>query len=170
MEQIGFGGSCHWCTEAVFQSANGVLEVRQGWICSDPPEANYAEAVWVFFDPAIVKMEDLIQIHLHTHSCTANHNMRAKYRSAIYIFNPLQKENTHKSLRYLQKDFELPIITVVLPFVDFTSSLPASLNYYYSNPQKPFCKMYIDPKLKLLLDRFPGKIRVEKLRSILVVK
>jgi hypothetical protein len=30
--------------------------------------------------------------------------------------------------------------------------------------------MYIDPKLKLLLDRFPGKIRVEKLRSILVVK
>ena len=34
-EKIGIGGSCHWCTEAIFQSLIGVEEVLQGWIHSD---------------------------------------------------------------------------------------------------------------------------------------
>lgn len=30
LERIGFGGSCHWCTEALFQSIRGVGRVEQG--------------------------------------------------------------------------------------------------------------------------------------------
>ena len=38
MVTIGFGGGCHWCTEAVFQPLEGVSEVRQGFIRSDAPD------------------------------------------------------------------------------------------------------------------------------------
>ena len=37
LENAGFGGGCHWCTEAVFQSLRGVTEVAQGFIAADPP-------------------------------------------------------------------------------------------------------------------------------------
>lgn len=30
--KVGFGGGCHWCTEAVFMSLRGVTKVAQGFI------------------------------------------------------------------------------------------------------------------------------------------
>jgi peptide-methionine (S)-S-oxide reductase len=38
INRIGFGGGCHWCTEAVFQSLIGVEKVEQGFIASDETE------------------------------------------------------------------------------------------------------------------------------------
>ena len=38
-QEVGFGGGCHWCTEAVFQALRGVQEVEQGFIlaCQSRP-------------------------------------------------------------------------------------------------------------------------------------
>ena len=41
--KIGFGGGCHWCTEAVFQSLKGVAKVQQGWIASTEENMSYPE-------------------------------------------------------------------------------------------------------------------------------
>ena len=51
-QKIGFGGGCHWCTEAVFQSLRGVTEVEQGFIKSHAPHDRYSEAVVVTYHPA----------------------------------------------------------------------------------------------------------------------
>ena len=74
-EKIGIGGSCHWCTEAIFQSLIGVEEVLQGWIHSDGEATTFSEAVVITFDTNLITLEALIEIHLHTHSCTAMHSM-----------------------------------------------------------------------------------------------
>lgn len=89
-QKVGLGGSCHWCTEAMFQALKGVHLVEQGWIASCAPHTAFSEAVVVHFNEAIISLEDLVRVHLHTHSCTANHSMRAKYRSAVYCFNQQQ--------------------------------------------------------------------------------
>jgi peptide-methionine (S)-S-oxide reductase len=34
ISKIAFGGGCHWCAEAVFQSLNGVEKVEQGYVSS----------------------------------------------------------------------------------------------------------------------------------------
>ena len=52
VEQIGLGGGCHWCTEAVFQSLIGVQNVAQGFIKSLPPADTWSEAVIVNFEPS----------------------------------------------------------------------------------------------------------------------
>jgi peptide-methionine (S)-S-oxide reductase len=163
MEKIGFGGSCHWCTEAIFESLKGVVKVEQGWIASVGDAASLSEAVIVHFDPPIISLDILIAIHLHTHSCTSSHNKRYKYRSAIYVFTPQQIPMANKVICLLQSQFDRPIITRVLPFKQFEANEANYLNYYYSNPQKPFCRNVINPKLRQLLAKFAKQVDKAKL-------
>jgi len=157
-EKVGFGGSCHWCTEAIFQSLKGVLHVSQGWIASDDEPTHFSEAVVVEFDPDKISLELLIQIHLHTHSCTSNHTMRSKYRSAIYTFTDEHIFFAKNAIERLQEDFDQRIITEVVQFNGFKLNDEKYLDYYQRDPERPFCKTFIDPKLKILLNRFPGNV------------
>lgn len=161
--KVGFGGSCHWCTEAIFQSLVGVSKVEQGWI-SSKESTSFSEAVIVHFNPHLISLKVLIEIHLHTHSCTSTHAMREKYRSAVYIYNERQKVIAKDSIANLRQDFELPIITQVLTFDAFKINKEEYLDYYYSNPEKAFCKNQIDPKLKKLISQFNEKIDRKKLK------
>ncbi len=148
---IGFGGGCHWCTEAVFQHLQGVLMVEQGWILSDCCNSkNYSEGVLVHYNPNIIDLKTLIEIHLHTHSSTLLHSMRKKYLSAVYWFNKEQKLDAEKIIKQIQTQFEKKIITQVCQFLSFKHSPEIFKNYYLKNPEKPFCKRFIKPKLKIL--------------------
>ena len=163
--KIAFGGGCHWCTEAVFQALKGVNKVDQGFIASTKSDTTFSEAVIVHFDSELITLEILIQIHLYTHKSSSNHSMRTKYRSAIYYFSEAQKEAASLLLIKLQSEFEAPIITKTLPFKDFKPSEIQFKNYYKNNPNKPFCKTYINPKLKLLQQKFSKHLTDNNLRK-----
>jgi peptide-methionine (S)-S-oxide reductase len=81
--------------------------------------------------------------------------MRKKYRSAVYVFTTAQYTQANGILGSLQQDFEDKLITEVYGFKEFKISPEPFQNYYLKNPNKPFCKTYIDPKLQMLLRRFP---------------
>ena len=149
-EKIGFGGGCHWCTEAVFQMANGVNKVDQGWISSKAPNEGLSEAVIVHFDSTLTDLSRLISIHLKTHSCTSDHSMRKKYRSAVYTFSEEQISIATAALKQEQKNYRDTILTEVLAFVSFKENKEQYQNYYLKNPEKEFCMRYIEPKLELV--------------------
>lgn len=157
LERIGFGGSCHWCTEAVFQSIRGVDSVEQGWI-SPAGKQQFSEAVLVHFDPSLVSLEVLVTVHLHSHSSTSEHSMRGKYRSAVYVFSEVQADQVMKAMVPLRKEFGGSIITEILGFGEFKLNSEEFLDYYKTDPERPFCKNYIEPKLKLLLERFGSSV------------
>lgn len=161
--KIGFGGGCHWCTEAVFQSLIGVQKVAQGFIASEGENHSFSEAVIVHFDPSQISLKDLIEIHLYTHKSTSKHSMRSKYRSAIYFFNSDQEKESTTILKDLQNDFQQEIITKIIPFCNFKESDELFQNYYYRNPEKPFCETHINPKLSLLLTQFSRVANQEKI-------
>jgi len=46
------------------------------------------------------------------------------------------------------------LVTKVYPFGEFKLNDEQYLNYYKSNPEKPFCTVRIEPKLKVLFERF----------------
>ena len=162
MNKVGLGGSCHWCTEAVFQSLVGVSKVEQGWISSDEYAA-MSEAVIVYFDSDTISLDVLIEVHLHTHSCTSTHRMREKYRSAVYVYNKMQRSTSIQIINSLQSQFEMPIITKVLDFDTFESNKEEYLDYYYNNPEKAFCKNQINPKLKKIMSMFAKRVDHSKL-------
>ena len=165
-EKIGFGGGCHWCTEAVFQSLQGVNKVEQGWIASEGEASTFSEAVIVYFDASRIHVKVLIEIHLHTHKSTSQHSMRRKYRSAIYYFDEEQQTVVNRLLNNFQAKFDNRLITEVLPYVNFRPSEAAIENYYYKNPKKPFCTSFIDPKLNLILSNFSDFADTEKLKHL----
>jgi len=152
--RIGFGGGCHWCTEAVFQSLRGVENVQQGFIRSVAPHNTYSEAVVVTYDADIIPLDVLVDVHLHTHASTADHKMRGKYRSAVYVFSDAQGTYVSDLLRRLQSDFAEPIVTMTLNFEGYKPSQEQFQNYYRTGANKPFCRTYIDPKLAKIRRQF----------------
>ncbi len=154
--KIGFGGGCHWCTEAVFSMLEGVEKVEQGWIKSTQPYDTYSEAVVVHYDPKIISLSLLIKVHLETHSSTANHSMRSKYRSAVYYFQDEDEKNSQSLLKeYSDTDYK-NYITLVLPFVSFKINQEQFLEYFKKNKNAPFCKTYIIPKIDHIKKIFPA--------------
>jgi peptide-methionine (S)-S-oxide reductase len=155
VQKIGFGGGCHWCTEAIFDALKGVQKVEQGWIRSSLPETSSAsEAVIVYFDSRTISLEILIEVHLLTHNATSAHSMREKYRSAVYTFSPSQQKVVQQILKQKQSLFDEPLVTKSYPFESFKVNMEKYLHYYKQNPAKPFCQTYIKPKLKMLLKRY----------------
>lgn len=154
IKTIGLGGGCHWCTEAVYQSLRGVKVVEQGYISAVAPEDSLSEAVIVHYDPAVISLAVLIEIHLYTHKSTSLHSMRDTYRSAVYVQNEEEYAFAKTALERLQSQFEERIITQVLYFETFKASREEISNYYQKDPSKPFCERYIEPKLGLLREEF----------------
>lgn len=158
MNKIGFGGGCHWCTEAVFQALHGVDLVEQGWISSLNPYHAFSEAVIVHFNKNVT-LEVLIEVHLLTHSSANAHSMREKYRSAVYYFDPIDKDAIEPIIGDLAKKNDAKYITQALPFVDFQLNTENYLSYYKKDKQKPFCLNNISPKLKAIREKFGQQVR-----------
>ncbi|MBQ4812442.1 peptide-methionine (S)-S-oxide reductase [Pseudoalteromonas luteoviolacea] len=167
INKLGVGGSCYWCTEAIFTSLNGVIKVTQGWVNSIGDQSGFSEGILIEFDTEIITLCDLIEIHLHTHSSTSNHSRRDKYRSAVYCFDELQKQSAEECLDLLGKGFEEQIITQALIFNEFKASAAHYQNYFYTEPSRPFCKNIITPKLKKLLEQFGEKVDEVKVKKAL---
>lgn len=161
MQKIGFGGGCHWCTEAVFQSLICVIKVHQGWI-SSKEDLSFSEGIIVEYDGREIDLSNLIEIHLHTHSCTSNHSMRQKYRSAVYVWNETDKSYINSIIQSLQGDFIDPIITKAYEFDKFKENNEQYQNYYYNNPDKAFCSNFIEPKIQLLMNKFKKVYKINK--------
>ncbi|MBU2902260.1 peptide-methionine (S)-S-oxide reductase [Maribacter dokdonensis] len=161
--KIGFGGGCHWCTEAVFMALKGVHKVEQGFIAPKEDPENFSEAVIVYYYPNLIALKDLVAIHLDTHRSTQNHSMRHKYRSGIYYFMNNEQAILKELLSALQLEFKEPIITGILPFGAFNVSEERFQNYYFKDTEKPFCKTHITPKIQLLKEKYAKHVSTDVL-------
>lgn len=161
VRRIGFGGGCHWCTEAVFSALRGVVSMEQGFIRADAPDDSFSEAVVLTFRPEKISLGSLIEVHLRTHASTSNHSMRQKYRSAVYVMDEAQAEAAQRVLTDVGPGFDAPLVTRILNFRTFRVSDERFQRYAEKNAGGPFCTTYIDPKLALLRKEFSGLLRSE---------
>lgn len=158
-QKIGFGGGCHWCTEGIFCSVKGVSRVEQGWISAIPPDDQFSEAVIVHYWPQQVQLQHLVRIHLSTHSAYSDHALRAKYRSAVYTFDQCQHLEVESLLEQESAKSDTPLVTRALTFGTFRPNKDRYLDYFYQDPQRPFCQTQIKPKLEKLVKQFPDDVK-----------
>ena len=119
----------------------------------------WSKAVIAHFDELQMDLGTLIEVHLRTHFSTARHAMWCKYRKAVYVFEPAQADAARRAIEELNADFDGKLITEVLEFDDFRQSDTRYHNYYENDPELPFCRRYIDPKLELVRRRFSKSVK-----------
>jgi peptide-methionine (S)-S-oxide reductase len=78
----------------------------------------------------------------------------------VLYHNPKQKEIVEKLILELNLDkyYDTPIVTEVVPFNKFYSAGEYHENFYKNNSNNGYCQFVIEPKLKKLQKLFREKL------------
>ena len=164
VEKATLGAGCFWCVEAVFERLPGVKSVVAGYAGGTKPNPTYkevctgttghAEVAQITFDPAKISYEKLLEVYWEAHDPTTLNRQGAdfgtQYRSVIFYQGENQKIAAEKSKREAQKKFTDPIVTELKPLTHFYEAENYHQDYYNSNPNAPYCRFVIKPKLEKL--------------------
>ncbi|HNQ73025.1 MAG TPA: peptide-methionine (S)-S-oxide reductase MsrA [Verrucomicrobiota bacterium] len=168
LEYATLGGGCFWCTEAVFQLLPGVIAITNGYaggttanptyeeVCSG--KTGHAEVIQVEFDPTRVSYEKILETFWEAHDPTTlnrqGNDVGTQYRSIILYHDARQKAVAEQSKTAAQRLFVQPILTEIVPFTTFYPGEDYHQNYYRSNPNQPYCRAVIRPKVEKFRAQF----------------
>ena len=171
LDTATLGGGCFWCTEAIFQMLPGVKSVRSGYaggtkvnptyqdVCSG--DTGHAEVIQVEFDPSVVSYDKILSTFWEAHDPTTLNRQGAdhgtQYRSIILYNSEAQKIAAEKSKAEAHKNFSKPIVTEIVPLKAFYKAEGYHQDYYRSNPDQPYCRFVIQPKV----EKFEKKLKAE---------
>lgn len=164
LETVTFGAGCFWCVEAVFENLDGVKTVESGYMgghTKDPTyrevssgETGHAEVTRIYFDPAVISYDTLLDWLWRSHDPTTLNRQGAdvgtQYRSAVFTHSEEQRMVAEASKAAAQSMFDAPIVTEITPASTFYMAEDYHQNYYKENKSAPYCQMVIHPKLKKL--------------------
>ncbi|MGD0338854.1 MAG: peptide-methionine (S)-S-oxide reductase MsrA [Bacteroidota bacterium] len=165
-EKATFGAGCFWCTEAIFERLDGIKSVVSGYSGGTVPNPSYeevctgktghAEVVQITYNPAKISYERLLHIFWECHDPTTLNRQGAdigtQYRSVIFYHDESQKYLAEKIKDDVQKNFHDPIMTEILSLTNFYPAENYHQDYYKVNPEAPYCRLVITPKLKKLFE------------------
>ncbi|MBI4808564.1 MAG: peptide-methionine (S)-S-oxide reductase MsrA [Nitrosomonadales bacterium] len=171
-----FAGGCFWGVDAVFKHVKGVTNVESGYAGGSAATANYervsdgntghAEAVRVRFDPAKVSYQQLLQVffsvaHDPTQLDRQGPDVGSQYRSVIFHTDAAQQKAVQDYIRQLDaaRTFSVPIVTQVVPLVQFYPAEDYHQNYLALHPYQPYIVIHDMPKLEQLRKQFPALYR-----------
>jgi peptide-methionine (S)-S-oxide reductase len=169
LETATMGGGCFWCTEAVFRMLPGVKSVTSGYAGGTKENPTYeevcagntghAEVIQIEYDPRVVSYEKLLETFWEAHDPTTLNSQGpdhgTQYRSIILYSSEAQKTAAEKSKAEAQKHFRQPIVTEIVPLVKFHAAEGYHQQYYRENPNQPYCRMVIRPKV----EKFEKKLK-----------
>ncbi len=166
MEHATLAGGCFWCLEAAFDLLRGVESVQSGYIGGTVDNPSYrqvcggntghAEAVRVTFDPDVIGYSDLLDVFFTVHDPTQLDRQGAdvgtQYRSAIFPETPEQEATARAKIDELSASdiWGQPLVTRIEPFTRFWPAEDYHADYYDRNPDQPYCRIVIDPKIAKL--------------------
>ena len=177
MEVATFGGGCFWCVEAVFLELKGVKSVKSGYmgghvdnptyeqVCSGT--TGHAEIVHIEFDPEIVSFDVLLQVFWKTHDPTTlnrqGNDTGTQYRSVVFYHNENQKDKatTYKKKLNEVKAYPNPIVTEIAAATKLYIAEDYHQDYFNNNPNQPYCRALIPPKIEKLRKAFGDKLKTE---------
>jgi peptide-methionine (S)-S-oxide reductase len=173
-----FGGGCFWCTEAVFEVIDGVIDVVSGYsggTIKNPAyrevvsgRTGHAEVVSLRYDEKKISYRELLEIFFKTHDPTTLNRQGAdvgtQYRSVIFYHDAEQKETAENYIKFLNTSgaFKSPVVTEVRSFTVFYTAEDYHQDYFRKNPSQAYCSYVIKPKMSKLAIDFKAKLKEEE--------
>jgi peptide-methionine (S)-S-oxide reductase len=170
-------GGCFWCTEAVFERVEGVVDVYSGYTGGEEENPTYqqvsygrtthAEAIQVVYDPAVLSYETILSIfftaaHDPTQLDRQGNDVGKQYRSAAYYHNADQKKAIDKAIaKYNKEKYNGEIVTEVVPFEKFWMAEGYHQDYYELNPGNPYIINVARDKVRKLNKYFPDLVKAK---------
>ncbi|MEM1441435.1 MAG: peptide-methionine (S)-S-oxide reductase MsrA [Verrucomicrobiota bacterium] len=167
LETMTVGGGCFWCTEAVMQRMEGVVEVVSGYmgghvanptyeqICT--AQTGHAEVIQIKFDPEIITYSELLDVFWQAHDPTTlnrqGNDRGPQYRSVIFTHSDEQQALAEKSKTELDASgsYSSPAVTEILEAETFWPAENYHQDYYQRNKNlNPYCQVVISPKMRKL--------------------
>lgn len=174
-EVATLGGGCFWCLEAVYDELRGVREVDSGYMGGHVPDPSYrdvctgttghAEVVRVTFDPAELTYRELLEVFFTIHDPTTLNRQGAdvgpQYRSVIFHDSPQQRAVAAEVIEELEeaKIWDAPIVTELAPAETFYPAEEEHRDYYRRNPEQPYCRVVVEPKVAQFRSRFMDRLK-----------
>lgn len=176
MEVITFGGGCFWCIEAVFASLEGVESAQSGYmgghiknpayreVCTG--RTGHAEVVRVTFDPARIRLDQLMDVFFAIHDPTTLNRQGAdvgtQYRSCVFYSDLSQKAVAEAAIdRWKNAHEGAPdVVTEILPEVTFFLAEDYHQQYFELNGEAPYCRAVIAPKMRKAREQFAPLFQV----------
>ncbi|PIF74209.1 peptide-methionine (S)-S-oxide reductase [Variovorax sp. 54] len=174
-ETIVLGGGCFWCTEAVFDRVQGVLDVESGYTNGQTVNPSYeqicagrtghAEVVKLKFDPAQISLRELLEIFFVVHDPTTlnrqGNDVGTQYRSGIYTTSDAQKEVADSVIREIEasKTYSSPVVTEVAPLANYSTAEAYHQDYFLNHPNQGYCAFVVGPKVEKFQKTFASRVK-----------
>jgi peptide-methionine (S)-S-oxide reductase len=153
---------CFWCVEAVFDGLAGVESVESGYIgghVTNPTykqvcggDTGHAEAIRIVFDPAVVSLDEILDIFFEIHNPTQlnrqGNDVGTQYRSAIFPHSSEQDVAARAAIGRAQPDHPRPIVTTIEPLAEWYVAEDYHQEYFErEGASNPYCQIVVAPKL-----------------------
>ena len=169
-----FGGGCFWYIEAIFKMVKGVTSVKPGYAGGHTESPNYyqvcsgttghAEVVKVEYDADIISYENLLEVFWQAHDPTTKNrqgnDIGTQYRSIILYQNLEQKRKAEESMSKANSSglFKKPVVTEIKHLNEFYEAEDYHRDYFANNPNQPYCRAIISPKVTHFLEKNQDKV------------
>ncbi len=152
-----FAAGCFWGSEGTFRQIPGVLATEVGFeggsttnptyedVCTD--KTGHAETVRVFYDPAKVSYQQLLEVFFEHHDPTTPNQQGpdygTQYRSVIFYHDAEQQKlaEAEKDKRDKSGDYVGPIVTQIEPAKNFYRAEEYHQNYFAKLGEQYTCHL-----------------------------
>ncbi len=150
-----FAAGCFWGSEGTFRKVPGVVATEVGYegghtanptyedVCTHT--TGHAETVRVYFDPAKVSYQQLVDVFFENHDPTTvdmqGPDVGDSYRSAIFTHSPEQQRvaEADKAKRQASGDYVNPIVTKIVPATEFYRAEEYHQDYFAKQGENYTC-------------------------------
>lgn len=166
-----FASGCFWCSESIYESVIGVIEVTSGYSGGKgdhPTYENYerkghAETIEVLYDPKVISYTDLLDVYFSSQNVTQQNgqgpDQSQGYRSLIFYQNKEQKEEALAKIKEVQKNHQQTVAAKILPFQKFYKAEAYHQDFEKNNPNNSYIQRVSLPRLNDFKSKHPELLK-----------